>query len=276
LEKSSEKYKKPADLKRRNVEFNEGDLVYAVLTKDRFPVGTYNKLKARKFGPVEVVKRINENAYKLKLPEDIYTSDVFNVKHLIPYYGDEQSEVEEFTNSRSNFSQPGEDDAGQEVGSIASSREVHNDLQPNVLDDGIRQILQSYGGRRPSKGRERPSEGRDVQFVLYLGRLRPSVLIGRPTDLTDQRDQPIELHDSVQQVLGRQRPSGISRFNEERVNLLSRLGIGRYKEGGSESYIVIGRATTYDLVRSYEECWGRRVTVSLGRERPNFYKSRTT
>ena len=60
MEKSNEKYKKFADLKRRKVEFDEGDLVYAVLTKDRFPVGAYNKLKARKIGPVEVVKRINK------------------------------------------------------------------------------------------------------------------------------------------------------------------------------------------------------------------------
>ena len=107
LEKANEKYKQSADLKRRNVEFNEGDMVYAVLTKDRFPIGAYNKLKARKIGPVEVVKRINENAYKLKLPDDVYRSDVFNVKHLVPYHGDEFVMEEESTNSRSNFSQPG-------------------------------------------------------------------------------------------------------------------------------------------------------------------------
>jgi len=112
LLKENEKYKQAADLRRRHVQFQEGDLVYAVLTKDHFPVGTYNKLKARKIGPVEILKRINDNAYQLKLPEDVYTADVFNVKHLIPFYGDEQSSEEKLLNSRTNFSQPGEDDAG--------------------------------------------------------------------------------------------------------------------------------------------------------------------
>ena len=122
LLKSNEKYKQSADKKRRSVDFREGDLVYAVLTKDRFPVGAYNKLKARKIGPVEIVKRINDNAYKLKLPEDVYSSDVFNVKHLIPYHEDEQFPEEELLNSRTNFSQPGEDDAGQD-------RSSNRDLQ---------------------------------------------------------------------------------------------------------------------------------------------------
>jgi hypothetical protein len=30
--------------------------VWVVLTKDRFPIGEYNKLAARKIGPVEIVK----------------------------------------------------------------------------------------------------------------------------------------------------------------------------------------------------------------------------
>ncbi|GJR73904.1 putative nucleotidyltransferase, ribonuclease H [Tanacetum coccineum] len=35
-------YKQDADHKRRHVDFEEGDFVWAVLTKDRFPVGEYN------------------------------------------------------------------------------------------------------------------------------------------------------------------------------------------------------------------------------------------
>ncbi|KAG5527003.1 hypothetical protein RHGRI_028065 [Rhododendron griersonianum] len=109
LEESSAKYKQAADKKRRAVEFDVGDFVWAVLTKDRFPAGEYNKLAARKIGPLEILEKINPNAYKLKLPSHIRTSATFNVKHLIPYRGD--SSDEESANSRTNSLQPGEDDA---------------------------------------------------------------------------------------------------------------------------------------------------------------------
>ena len=39
LQESTEKYKATADKKRRPLEFEEGDFVWAVLTKDRFPMG---------------------------------------------------------------------------------------------------------------------------------------------------------------------------------------------------------------------------------------------
>jgi len=114
LVKTNEKYKQFADKKHKSVDYKEGDLVYAVLTKDRFPIGAYNKLKARKIGPVEILKKINDNAYQLKLPDDVYTSYVFNVKHLIPYYEEEQSGEEDQLNSRTNSFQPGEDDIAQQ------------------------------------------------------------------------------------------------------------------------------------------------------------------
>ncbi|GJT01420.1 putative reverse transcriptase domain-containing protein [Tanacetum coccineum] len=85
---ANSKYKQDADHKRRHVDFEEGDFVWAVLTKDRFPVGEYNKLSAKKIGPLEIVEKINSNAYRMKLPSHIRCSDVFNVKHLIPYHGD--------------------------------------------------------------------------------------------------------------------------------------------------------------------------------------------
>ncbi|CAL9241813.1 unnamed protein product [Arabidopsis halleri] len=98
LEISTAKYKSVADVHRRNVEFKVGDLVWAVLTKDRFKPGTYNKLKSRKIGPLEIVEKINNNAYRLKLPPHMHTADVFNVKHLVPFEAEDEDE-----NSRANF-----------------------------------------------------------------------------------------------------------------------------------------------------------------------------
>ena len=82
--------------------------MWAIITKDRFPIGEYNKLAARKIGPVEIVKKINANVYPLKLPSHIRTADVFNIKHLVPFLEDSS---EEDANSRVNSLQPGEDDA---------------------------------------------------------------------------------------------------------------------------------------------------------------------
>ncbi|KAI9165278.1 hypothetical protein LWI28_010951 [Acer negundo] len=110
LLQSGEKYKLAADKKRRHLEFNVGNLVWAILTNDRFAVGEYNKLAAKKIGPLEILEKINPNAYRLKLPSHIRTHDVFNVKHLIPFLGD-SSDDDAVGNSRMNFFQPGENDA---------------------------------------------------------------------------------------------------------------------------------------------------------------------
>ncbi|KAL5764001.1 hypothetical protein ACOSP7_016353 [Xanthoceras sorbifolium] len=108
LSHSAERYKLAADKKRRHLEFDMGDFVWAVLTKDRFAMGEYNKLAARKIGPLEILEKINPNAYCLKLPTHIRTHDVFNIKHLIPFRGD-SSDDEAVENS--NFLQPGENDS---------------------------------------------------------------------------------------------------------------------------------------------------------------------
>ncbi|GKD30408.1 putative nucleotidyltransferase, ribonuclease H, partial [Tanacetum coccineum] len=114
LVRANSKYKQDADQKRRQVDFEVGDFVWAILTKDRFPVGEYNKLSAKKIGPLEIVEKINSNAYRLKLPSHIRCSDVFNVKHLLPYHGD-SSDDDPVVNSRANFVYPGENDAGPSI-----------------------------------------------------------------------------------------------------------------------------------------------------------------
>lgn len=101
LEASAAKYKSSVDVHRRDMQFAVGDKVWEVLTKDRFPPGQYNKLKARKVGLLEVLEKINNNAYRLRLLAHMRMSGVFNVKHLIPY-----SEAGDNENSRTNFSSP--------------------------------------------------------------------------------------------------------------------------------------------------------------------------
>lgn len=72
-----------------------------VLTKDLFPPREYNKLKARKLGPLEILEKINANAYRVRRPSTVHCSDVFNVKHIFPYIA--QDEVKD---SRANLFLP--------------------------------------------------------------------------------------------------------------------------------------------------------------------------
>lgn len=85
LKSSSVKYKASIYHHRHDVRFGVGDHVWAVLTKDCFPPREYNKLNARKIGPLEILEKINSNPYRVRLPPHICSSDVFNVKHLTPY-----------------------------------------------------------------------------------------------------------------------------------------------------------------------------------------------
>jgi hypothetical protein len=80
LQDSTAKYKANADKKRHFVEFEVGDFLWVVLTKDRFPV-EYNMLAARKIELFEIVEKISYTTYRLKLPSHIKTSNVVNVKH---------------------------------------------------------------------------------------------------------------------------------------------------------------------------------------------------
>ncbi|GJR41827.1 putative nucleotidyltransferase, ribonuclease H [Tanacetum coccineum] len=105
LVRANSKYKQDADQKRRHVDFEVGNFVWAILTKDHFSVGEYNKLYAKKIRPVEVVEKMNSNAYHLKLPSHIRCSDVFIMKHLLPYHGDSSDEDSD-GNSRMNFVYP--------------------------------------------------------------------------------------------------------------------------------------------------------------------------
>ena len=70
--------------------FNIGDLVWLHIRKDYFPQEHKSKLRPCADGPFKVLARYNNNAYKIDIPRDKYSvSDIFNIKDLSPYHGDE-------------------------------------------------------------------------------------------------------------------------------------------------------------------------------------------
>ncbi|MCO5560311.1 hypothetical protein L7F22_013923 [Adiantum nelumboides] len=108
LEKTQSKQKKAADRHRRELVFSLGDWVLlrfekAKLRKIKGKERLFPKLGMRYYGPFQVCDKINDVAYRLKLPKGWKIHNAFHVSLLMPFVGDvpedmvqeEQPKVEE-------------------------------------------------------------------------------------------------------------------------------------------------------------------------------------
>ncbi|GKA79647.1 RNA-directed DNA polymerase, partial [Tanacetum coccineum] len=89
----------------------------------------FGKLKPRGDGPFRVLKKINDNEYKIELPDHYNVSATFNVADLSPYKGDSVDEPD----SWSSLFQEGEDDADAVLKKFGVERydPVNEQFDPN-------------------------------------------------------------------------------------------------------------------------------------------------
>jgi hypothetical protein len=65
-----------------------GDQVLEHIRKEMFLRGKYDKLKLKKIGPCNILRKFDENAYEIELPEYVGISPILNISDLYPYRED--------------------------------------------------------------------------------------------------------------------------------------------------------------------------------------------
>ena len=122
---------------------NKGGWVWLHLRKDRFPTKRKSKLSPRGDGPFLVLERINNNAYRLDLPEESGVSTTFNISDLLPFAGGVDIEEEKPIYLRSNPLQGGGDDTilpRKELFTKAMSKRLQEDWA-RVAEEGPRILM---------------------------------------------------------------------------------------------------------------------------------------
>jgi hypothetical protein len=73
---------------------------------DNYQPGLPKKMKNKMYGPCEIIKKINDNAYVVDIIDNLAISLSFNVANIFEYFSPEDSS----SNSRTIYFQEGETD----------------------------------------------------------------------------------------------------------------------------------------------------------------------
>lgn len=80
-------YIQRVDTKKSHKYFEVGDEVVIHLKKSRFLIGTYSKMKMKKFGPCKILRKFdNGNAFEVELLEEMDISPIFNILDVFEYF----------------------------------------------------------------------------------------------------------------------------------------------------------------------------------------------
>ena len=108
IRKAQDRARAYADPHRRNISFEEGELVYLKVPKqsESMKSGRSPKLSPRYYGPFTILKRVGERAYKLQLPASSKVHPVFHVSRIKKKLGEidnlvSRDEIEELFNEQS-------------------------------------------------------------------------------------------------------------------------------------------------------------------------------
>ncbi|XP_051141110.1 uncharacterized protein LOC127258345 [Andrographis paniculata] len=86
IDKAAATYARYANRGRKRVIFRPGDWIWVHLRRERFPELRRGKFSPHGAGPFPVFERINDNAYRIALPEDLGVNATFNVANLSLFY----------------------------------------------------------------------------------------------------------------------------------------------------------------------------------------------
>jgi hypothetical protein len=153
ITKKNEQAAARANKGRRKVVFQPGDWVWVHLRKDRFPSKRASKLMPRGDGPFQVLKRINDNAYKIDLPGEYQVSATFNVSDLSP--------CDVGPDSRTNPFEGGGDDTSM------STDHEEDDAQDNGAKEGAEDLHIPEGPITRSKARALQDVVRSCMATSY-------------------------------------------------------------------------------------------------------------